>query len=101
MIETPLERANSANEASMSTIVLAASALATICDSLLNGHEDEYGSVRVSKDRKEGLTFLASHFYELVKWHYAIGANTRCLDRLAPPNLSNSGPGCAGGSRTP
>lgn len=69
MTETALEKANSAIDTSMSTILLAASALATICDSLLSGKEDECGAVRVSKHSKEALIFLASHFSELVQEH--------------------------------
>jgi len=72
MSETPLTKANSAIDGSMSTILLAASALATVCDSLLSGKEDEHGAVRVSKDGREAVTFMASHFCELVKEHVGL-----------------------------
>ena len=72
MTDTPLKNANLALDDSMSTIVLAASSLATICESLLNGRENEHGAPFVSKSNREALTFLAIHLHDLVRDHVAL-----------------------------
>lgn len=69
MTKDQLDEASENLDESMSTIILAASSLETICDSLLNGQENEHGYILVYKSRKDALTFLASHFHGLVRDH--------------------------------